>query len=99
MSFPIDEAATSLSRFALTFLPQGEYKARIERTMSAKTAELNEKVQEKRWVDDERAARQIEGKIQKTKERLRDQIIKIEDRLGSFDSNFEEVCAGIVIFN
>lgn len=74
-------------------------KAALERTMSAKTAELNEKVQEKRWVDDERAARQIEGKIQKTKERLRDQIIKIEDRLGSFDSNFEEVCAGIVIFN
>ena len=46
--------------------------------MSAKTTELNEKVREKRLADDERAARQIEGKIQKTKERLHDQIIKLK---------------------
>ena len=41
MSFPIAEAATSLSRIALTFLPQGEFKARLERTMSATKIAIN----------------------------------------------------------
>ena len=42
--------------------------------MNAKTTELNEKVREKRLADDERAARQIEGKYKKLKN---DCVIKL----------------------
>ena len=40
----------------------------------------------------------LEGKISKLKERMESRIRQIEDRLVNYSAEYEDVCAGIIIF-
>jgi superfamily II DNA or RNA helicase len=99
-----DISHESFSKYKENLAEEFQNKAEIQksglrRSASNRIENAEEKAHEKRLSNDERTALSIEGKIKKMRERLAERIDDINGRLQDLDSEFEDICAGIIILN
>ena len=70
----------------------------IRENTKRKQTEMEARVLDFKSEQKEKQARMLEGKISKLKERMESRIRQIEDRLVNYSAEYEDVCAGIIIF-